>query len=60
MLKQIINLGNIFAAITILSALAVPGALEAEMYFTTSALIVGTGISAYLTMREDGSIRHKK
>ncbi|MBO5282079.1 MAG: hypothetical protein J6B43_02965 [Lachnospiraceae bacterium] len=60
MLKQIINLRNIFAAITILSAMAVPGALEAEMYFTASALIVGTGISACLTMREDGSIRHKK
>ena len=58
MLKRI-NLSNILAGIAIISAFAVPGAIEADMYITAAALVAGTGVSAYLSMREDGRIRHK-
>lgn len=57
MLKRIINLQNIFGTIAFLSLLMAPGAVESEMYLTAAALIAGTGISAYLALREDGKIR---
>lgn len=50
---------KIYAFLALTCAIAVIGALEAGMYLTAAALIAGTGISAYLTMREDGRIRHK-
>lgn len=50
---------KIYAALTLVCMITVIGALEAEMYITAAALIAGTGIGAYLAMREDGSIRRK-
>ncbi len=59
MLKRIINLRNIYGCAAVCLMFAVIGAAEAEMYITASVLIAGTGISTYLTLKEDGRIRHK-
>lgn len=60
MLKRIINLRNLFGCTAFFSILAVPGAVESEMYITAAALIAGTGICAYLSLKEEGKIKRRK
>ena len=54
MLHRIFNLRNIYGFIAFMCLLFVPGAVESEMYITAFVMIVVMGITAMLSMREDG------
>lgn len=53
-------LSKIYGAIALLCLFLAPGAVESEMYLIAFAMIAGMVIFAYLSMKEDGQIRHKK
>ena len=52
-----INLSNILGAIAFIAMLAIPGAVEGEMYMAAIALTAACGTCAYLSIREDGKRR---
>ncbi|MBO5853148.1 MAG: hypothetical protein J6Q61_00250 [Bacteroidales bacterium] len=51
------NLSNILGAISFLTLICIPGAVEAEMYVTAVIMIAIMGLSAYFALKEDGQIR---
>ena len=52
-----INLSNILGAVAFIALLAIPGAVEGEMYMTAIALMAVCGTCTYLSIREDGKGR---
>lgn len=57
MTYKIFNASNILGAIAFMALLAIPGAVEGEMYMTAIALAAACGTCAYLSIREDGKRR---
>lgn len=56
-MRKIMNLSNILGAISFLTLICIPGAVEAEMYVTAVIMIAIMGLSAYFALKEDGQIR---
>lgn len=54
MTHKIFNLSNILGGIALLAMIAVPGAVESDMYITAIVLIVIMTACAYLSVKEDG------
>lgn len=57
MIRRIFNASNILGAISFLSMIAAPAAVEGEMYITAVLLIVVMVVCAYWSMKEDGPIK---
>lgn len=49
-------LSKIYGSISLILLFLAPDAMESEMYITSLAMIVGTALFAYLSMKEDGLI----
>lgn len=56
-MHKVINSSNILGAISFLSMIAVPGAIESGMYMTAIVLTAIFGLCAYLSIKEDGKKR---
>jgi hypothetical protein len=54
---RIFNASNVFGTIAFLAIIAIPGAVEEEMYMTAAALTAACAICIYLSIREDGKKR---
>lgn len=50
-------LSKIYGSIALILLFLAPGAVESEMYITALAMICGMSLFAFLSMKEDGSIR---
>ncbi len=56
-MRKVLNSSNVLGAIAFLAVIAVPGAVEGGMYITAIVLTAICGISAYLSIKEDGKKR---
>ena len=57
MTHRIFNASNVFGTIAFLAIIAIPGAVEEEMYMKAAALTAACAICIYLSIREDGKKR---
>ena len=57
MTHRIFNASNVFGTIAFLAIIAIPGAVEEEMYMTAAAPTAACAICIYLSIREDGKKR---
>lgn len=53
-------LSKVYGTIALMCLICAPEVVESGMYITALVLISGMAIFAYLSMKEDGRIRHKK
>ena len=51
---KIFNASNVLGAISFMAMIAVPGAVEGEMYIAAIVLLAVFAGCAYLSMKEDG------